>query len=233
MTTANVILSQVGVTRKDRSSFTNPLTVTIETRPNDKENITKSLIPIPNPKTTKAQEGDTSSSDYGANDTKIIDILNKVEQRVTINGHLTNGKAGISSKITDDPLSSGASTINVVSTQGMPNNGDGLIANSDNFSYTGKTPTSLTGVTGITKDHTNNEFVMILMDSSTLAIDKKKDLIKIVTGGGVFNMTYEGETFLVNTDKIEIANMSGTTSETDLDVPQYSVTFTAIKGVNF
>jgi hypothetical protein len=165
MTAANIILSQVGVTRKNGSSFTNPLTVTIMTYPTDEEIITKSIFSIPSPKTTSAQEGDTSSPDYGANSTKFVDILNKVEDRITIDGSLVNG--------------------------------------------------TMSG------------------DSSTLALDRKKDLKKIVTGGGVFNMTYEGETFLVNTDQISVRKTSGTVTDSDEFVEVYNVKFTAIKGVNF
>ena len=165
MTSANVILTQVGVVRKDGSSFTNPLTVTIMTLPTDEENVTKSIFPIPGPKTTKAQEGDTSDPDYGPNKTKFVDILNKAEDRVTIDGSLVSGT--------------------------------------------------------------------VAGDSSTTALGRKKDLLKIVKGGGVFNMTYEAETFLINIDKISIKNTSGTVQETDEFVHKYSVKFTGIKGVDF
>jgi len=165
MTASNVILTQVGVTRKDGSGFTNPLTVTMMTFPTDEENITKSLIPIPSPKSTASQEGDTSSGDYGPNDTKYVDILNKAEDRITVDGALVNG--------------------------------------------------TISG------------------DSSTTALNRKKDLIKIVKGGGVFNMTYEGETFLVNIDKLSVRNTSGTVGVSDEFVQHYTVKFTAVKGVDF
>ena len=165
MTASNVIISQSGVTRKDGSSFTNPLTVTIMTIPTDEENVTKSLIPIPSPKSTKSQERDTTSDDYGPKDTKYVDILNKVEDRITVDGALVNG--------------------------------------------------TISG------------------DSSTTALNRKKDLIKIVKGGGVFNMTYEGETFLVNIDKLSVRNTSGTVTTSDEFIQHYTIKFTAVKGVNF
>ena len=77
--TTNVILSKNG------------LTVTIATAPTDEENLTKSLILVPVPTPTDAQETDPTNPNYGPNDTLIIDILNKVEQRITIDGWLTTG----------------------------------------------------------------------------------------------------------------------------------------------
>ena len=62
------------------------ITVTVDTIPTDEENLTKALVPIPNPKVTAEQD-----INEGANVTKIVDILNKVEQRVTIDGFLSNG----------------------------------------------------------------------------------------------------------------------------------------------
>ena len=165
MTANLVVLSQEGVVRKDGGSFTNPVTITIMSFPTDEENVTKNLIPIPVPKTTANQEGDTESADYGPNDVKFVDILNKAENRITIDGSLVNG--------------------------------------------------------------------VISGDSSTTALGRKKDLIKIVNGGGVFNMTYEGNTFTINIDKLSIRNTSGTVPETDTFVQQYTVKFTAIKGVDF
>ncbi len=165
MTANLIVLSQSGVVRKDGSSFTNPLTVTIMSHPTDETNITKKIILIPVPKSTANQEGDTTDQDYGPNDTKQVDILNKVEHRETIDGSLVNG--------------------------------------------------TISG------------------DSNSTALNRKRDLIKIVKGGGVFNMTYEGETFLVDIDKLSIRNTSGTVTASDEFVQRYSVKFTAIRGINF
>ena len=165
MTSENVVLSQVGIVRKDGSSFTNPRTVTIMTLPTDKQNLTKTVIPIPVPKTTANQEGDTEDPDYGPNQTKFVDILNKAEDRITIDGSLVSG-----------------------------------------------------AISG---------------DSSSTALERKRDLIKIFNGGGVFYMTYEGETFTVSTTGLEVRNVSGTAKETDEFVEKYSVKFTAVKGVDF
>jgi len=164
MVNENVILSQNGVIRKDGTSFINPLTVTIMTKPTDELVLTKALQTIPVPKSTKNQESDTSDPNYGNNDLKIIDILNKVEERVSIDGSLING--------------------------------------------------TISG------------------DSSTTAIGRKRDLIKIVKGGGIFNMTYEGETFTINIDNLSIKNISGTINNDEF-VEQYIVKFTGLKGVNF
>jgi len=68
----------------------NGLTVTIATTPDDEENLTKSLITFNPPKSFDNQPTDTNDADYGPNATKIIDILNKVEQRITVNGFLVS-----------------------------------------------------------------------------------------------------------------------------------------------
>ena len=62
------------------------LTITIATQPNDEENLTKGLTNITPPKPTGNQSTNPNASDYGPNATKIVDILSKVEQRITING---------------------------------------------------------------------------------------------------------------------------------------------------
>ena len=90
--TANVVLSQTSIGGSGSDlGFTNPLTVTIASMPNDEENLTKNLQLITPPKSTDQMEKDTTSSDYGANLTMVLDILNKVEQRITINGWLVTG----------------------------------------------------------------------------------------------------------------------------------------------
>lgn len=74
------------------------LTVTIATDPTDEENLTKGLILINPPKGTGTQESNPSDPDYGPNTTRIIDLLSKVEQRMTIDGSLVTGmSAGDSS----------------------------------------------------------------------------------------------------------------------------------------
>ncbi len=75
----NVVLSKDG------------LTVTIGTTPDDTENLTKSLILITPPKSTGSQSDDPTDPNYGAYVTKIIDLLMKCEQRITVNGYLVNG----------------------------------------------------------------------------------------------------------------------------------------------
>jgi hypothetical protein len=84
----NVVLSQttIGGNGSDLG-FTNPVTVTISTT-GDEENLTKTIIYITPPKTDT--EKDTTVIDYGPNKTISIDILNKVERRITIDGELVN-----------------------------------------------------------------------------------------------------------------------------------------------
>ncbi len=68
----------------------NGITVTIGTTPDDEENLTKSLFLITPPKSGNQQSSDPTDPDYGPNSTKIVDILMKCEQRITINGYLVN-----------------------------------------------------------------------------------------------------------------------------------------------
>lgn len=75
----NVVLSKDG------------LIVTLATEPTDEENLTKGLKFITPPKSTGKQETDPDSADYGANPTKILDILMKAEQRITVDGFLSTG----------------------------------------------------------------------------------------------------------------------------------------------
>jgi len=148
----NVILSKDGKT------------VTISTT-EDEENITKSVMLITPPKSTSAMESDPDSAGYGPNDTKVVDILNKVEQRITIDGFLATGMRTV---------------------------GAG--------------------------------------DSSLDAESKKTDLKKMVLGGGVVAMTYEGSTFNVSIDKISIKNLKKDGTQATDGVVQFSVKFTAVKG---
>jgi hypothetical protein len=69
----------------------NNLVVTIDTEPTDEENLTKTITIISEPKSTGEQESNPASGDYGPNTTKILDLLSKVEQRITIDGFLSNG----------------------------------------------------------------------------------------------------------------------------------------------
>ena len=87
----DVVFSQTTISGAGSDlGYTNPLTVTIGTT-GDEENLTKSIFLIPAPKSTAKQETDTTSDNYGPADTKIVDILNKVEQRITVDGFLTTG----------------------------------------------------------------------------------------------------------------------------------------------
>ena len=57
----------------------------------DEENLTKALVMITPPKATGKQETDPDNANYGPNTTKILDILNKAEQRITVDGYLATG----------------------------------------------------------------------------------------------------------------------------------------------
>jgi hypothetical protein len=164
MTAALVVFTQVGVTKLNGETYTNPLTVTVDTMPNDVENLTKGLEIVPSPKVSADQVNDTTDSEYGANSSQILDLLMKVEQRITINGYLSNGSWGT--------------------------------------------------------------------DSSTTAAGKKADLKKIFLGGGAFNMTYEGSTFSVNADKLEIRRIAAELDSTQAETAEFMVTMTAIRGTD-
>ena len=66
----------------------NGLTVTIDTTSTE-ENLTKKISMITPGKSTDEQETDPDAADYGPNDTLLIDILSKAEQRITFNGYLS------------------------------------------------------------------------------------------------------------------------------------------------
>jgi len=87
----NVVLSQttIGGSGSDLG-FTNPLTVTLATT-QDEESLTKNLIIIGPPTGQSNQVKNTSDPNYGPADSKVIDLLNKVEQRFEIDGYLVTG----------------------------------------------------------------------------------------------------------------------------------------------
>jgi len=85
----NIVLSQVGLT-KGGVSITNPITVTLGLPNNDEEILSKTITLIPNPKPTKNQETDTTDSNYGPNDNRIVDILLKVDERISFDSYLVS-----------------------------------------------------------------------------------------------------------------------------------------------
>lgn len=221
----NVILSQTSIGGSgDDLGFTNPITVTIATT-DDEENLTKDIKVLGFPTTTNQKDTDTTSDDYGAKVSKILDLLKQVEQRITIDGYLVNDMGVNTTSIT----SSGASTINVESTREFSSSGTLYIAG-DAFTYTGKTDTSLTGVSGVSGDKAKGSVVS--PDTNNSAEDKKEDLKKLFLGGGVINMSYEGDVFTVNIDKLSIKRERFDGLTGDDGVGEFSVKFTCIKGVN-
>lgn len=69
-------------------------------------------------------------------------------------------------------------------------------------------------------------------DTSLTAAGKKADLKQAFLDGGVMDMTYEGATFKVNMDKLSIKRVP-TDNNGEIDgVIEFSVKFTAIRGVN-
>lgn len=69
------------------SNLTNPATITIATT-DITENFTKALIVVPYPKSENNQDKLTPTNNYQV---KILDILGKMERRVTVQGHLSTG----------------------------------------------------------------------------------------------------------------------------------------------
>ena len=66
-------------------------------------------------------------------------------------------------------------------------------------------------------------------ESKTTALEKKKALKKMFLAGGVMKLTYEGDSFNINMDKLSIKRIASDNNETDDDVAIYSVKFTAIR----
>ena len=90
----NVILSQTKINNLGEDlGFSNPITVTISTT-EDEENLTKNIKVITPPTTTAKKTTDTSDPNYGPKQSKILDILNQVEQRITVDGYLVNDVKG-------------------------------------------------------------------------------------------------------------------------------------------
>lgn len=103
----------------------------------------------------------------------LIDLLNIAKaagervilwsNRITEGGELTlGGLAFVTSTV-----SIGASTVSVDGTDGFPDSGDADFAtNTDPFSYTGKTSSTLTGCTGIGVGHAIGERIISINNSS-------------------------------------------------------------------
>jgi len=129
--------------------------VTITTS-GDEENLTKSLILITPPKSTDNQSIASDSV------TKIIDLLMKAEQRITIDGF--------------------------------------LCYNAD------------------------------ASDTHSTAAGKKSDLKSMFRAGGVLSMTYEGDTFNVNSDKLSIKRIVTDGQAAAVGEAEFSVKMTMVRG---
>ena len=224
-----VVLSQTSIGGSGNDlGFTNPVTVTIATT-EDEENLTKPLKVNTFALTSEKKEKDTNSEDYGSKDSKILDLI-RAEKRITIDGWLVNYLNGFTT-LTTSSTGIGANSIDVTSTTGFDNSGTADIG-SDTITYSGKTFTTLTGVSGVTKVHGVSSSVISSKDSHSLAQDKKSDLKKIFLGGGVINMLYEGEVFTVNMDKLSIKRERHDGLTGDDGIGEFSIKLTAIKGIN-
>jgi len=69
-------------------------------------------------------------------------------------------------------------------------------------------------------------------DTVTTASQKKANLKQIFKAGGVFNMTYEGETFTAIMERIEFDRNHMDGSEPGIGESGFMVKFTALRGVN-
>ena len=122
LTATNLILSKNGVTAL--------VYIYGET-----ENITKSLIAINPPKTTSKQSTNPADANYAQYSMRIIDILNKVEWRLSLDGYLDSTDSGDTAeekrtKIRNMVLSGGDITI-----QEFGGTFDGLKCNIDKLEF--------------------------------------------------------------------------------------------------
>lgn len=169
----------------------------------------------------------TQNRSAGPKTTKIIDLL-IVKFTFDIRGHIITNE---NEDQLDGSLTDSATTVTVDSTTDFDSASSDLLGyiqiDDEIISYTGTSGTTFTGcvrgVAGTTAaSHSDNAGVHIP------AYHKKKSMREMINAGGTITMTYAGDTFEVNFDKVSFREFPE-----DLDSPdKYELTISAVEGVD-